>query len=70
MTTQINSLADAYPKEQARLRSLIEIYREIGPAGQFGRVMIDDVLRRADKASAEQDTVAMLRMYQEMKECK
>jgi hypothetical protein len=29
-------------------------------------LMIDDLLRRADRAAAEGDTVAMLQCYQEM----
>lgn len=66
MTT---TLADAYPQEQARLRELLDAYREIGPAGAFGHAAISDVLRRADEAAAQQDVVAMLRVFQEMKEC-
>ena len=45
------SLADAYPKQQARLRELI---------GSF------ESLRRADEAAATGDVVAMLRCYLEM----
>lgn len=64
------NLAEAYPKEQARLRELIEQYRAIGPAGTFGLAVIQDVLTRSEKAAAEQDTVTMIRCYQEMQECK
>lgn len=63
------TLAEDYPKQQARLRELIEQYRAIGPAGNFGRVMIEQVLQRADKAAAEHDTVAMIRSFAEMKGC-
>jgi len=65
----VNTLGDAYPQEQERCRELLAAYKEIGPAGAFGHAMISDVLRRADRAAMEQDLVAMIRIYQEMKEC-
>lgn len=64
----MSTLAEDYPKQQERCRELLEGYTEIGPAGAFGHAMISDVLRRADKAAAEQDLVAMIRCFQEMKE--
>jgi len=64
----MTSLADEYPKEQARVRKVLGHYKEIGPAGVFGATMIEDLLRRADKASAEQDTVEMIRCFKEMQE--
>ncbi len=65
----METLGDAYPKEQARLRELIAEYTAIGPAGTFGRMIIEDVLKRADKAAIEGDLVAMVRVFKEMKEC-
>lgn len=67
--TRSLSLAEAYPKEQERCRELLSAYKEIGPVGAFGHAMISDVLRRAEIAAAEQDVVAMIRLYEEMKEC-
>ncbi len=64
------NLAEAYPKEQARCRELLEQYRAIGPTGAFGHMMISQVLARADKAVAEGDVVAMLLCYKEMQGCK
>lgn len=64
----MTSLADEYPKEQARVRKVLGYYKDIGPAGAFGATMIEDLLRRADKASAEQDTVEMIRCFKEMQE--
>lgn len=63
------NLAEAFPKEQARCRTLLDQYRKIGPAGQFGGVMIEDVLRRADQAAASGDAIAMLRSFEELKGC-
>lgn len=53
--------------EQARGRTLLGQYREIGPAGVFGAMMIEDALRRADQAAVSGDVVAMLRSYEELK---
>jgi len=62
------SLGDAYPKEQARLRELLTEYEAIGPVGAFGLAVIKDVLRRADEAAISGDLVVMIRLYHEMKE--
>jgi hypothetical protein len=64
------TLADEYPKAQARLRELIHQYRDLGPAGAFGVMMLDDLQTRAAEAAAAGDVVAMLRLYAEMGECK
>lgn len=60
------SLAEALPEQQARCRELLNIYREIGPAGQFGAMVIEAALQRADRAAARQDVVAMLAAYKEL----
>ena len=62
------TLGDAFPIEQARVRVILGYYHEIGPVGRFGAMVIEDVLRRADKAAIEQDLPAMIAIYQEMKE--
>jgi len=58
-----------FPKQQARVRELMTAYRDIGPAGAFGLLMLEQTLRRADAAMASGDVVAILRAYQELKEC-
>lgn len=66
------TLGDAYPKEQERLRKLLETYEEVRKLGafvDFAVAGIKDVQRRADEAAISGDVVAMLRMYQEMKDC-
>jgi len=65
----VESLGDAFPKQQVRLRVLIGQYREIGPAGTFGAAMIEATLAEADRAMASGDVVAMLRAYRAMEEC-
>lgn len=55
------TLADALPREMARVREVLGHYREIGPAGRFGAAMIEQDLRAADRAVMSGDVVAMLR---------
>ncbi len=55
------TLADALPKEMARVREVLGHYKEIGPAGMFGAAMIEQDLRTADRAVMSGDVVAMLR---------
>lgn len=68
-----DTLADAYPMEQARVRELLQRYDSLrglpGVNVSFAIAALNDVLRRADKASAEHDTVAMIRCLQEMRDC-
>lgn len=61
------TLGDAFPKEQQRLRELLQVYRDLGPVGTFGAVLIEDCLRRADLAAVSQDLPAMVSLYQEMR---
>jgi hypothetical protein len=61
--TKPETLADALPKEIARVREVQGHYRAIGPAGLFGAAMIEQDLQAADKAVMSGDVVAMLRAY-------
>ena len=65
----MSSVGEDFPKEQARVRNLLGQYREIGPAGTFGAIMIEQVLRRADDAAISGDVIAVLRSYEELKGC-
>jgi hypothetical protein len=69
MTTESKSLAEAILDEQARCRELVTVYKAIGPHGAFGALHINDVLRRTEAAVMAGDTVAMLRLYEELKGC-
>lgn len=64
------SLAEEYPQEQERCRTLLKAYNDIGPPGKFGHAAISAVLKRADEAVAQQDTVEMIRCFGEMQGCK
>lgn len=63
----VETLGEALPKEQARVREVLGIYKSIGPAGAFGATMIEASLRAADQAVMSGDPVAMLRAYQDLK---
>lgn len=67
--SETTSVGEAFPKEQARVRELIGEYRRIGPAGTFGAMMLEQTLRNADAAMASGDVIAILRSYEEMKQC-
>lgn len=64
------TLGEDLPIQTARVRELIGLYREIGPAGTFAIMMMEKALRRADKAMIEGDIVEMIAVYQELKEFK
>jgi hypothetical protein len=67
MTAETTTLGDALPKEMARVRELLPMYREIGPAGFFALTMMNNDLDRAAKAMAAGDVVEMIRVYQSLK---
>jgi len=64
----MTTLGDEYPKEQARVRTILGYYKEIGPVGAFGAAWIEDLLQRADRAAVEQDLPAMIACFKEMQE--
>lgn len=70
MTQEVESLATALPKEQARVREILGHYKEIGPAGMFGAAFIEQDLREADAAASSGDVVRMIRAFQKLKEIK
>lgn len=69
MSTKSITLAEALPREMARVRDeLIPAYLSIGPVGAFALALMRANLDRATKAIMEGDTVAMLRAYEELKD--
>jgi hypothetical protein len=64
----MTTLGDELPKETARVREILGHYKEIGPAGAFGAVMIERSLQAADKAMIEGDVAAMIAAYNDLKE--
>ena len=60
------SLAEALPKEMARVREVLGHYKEIGPAGMFGAAFIEQDLREADQAVISGDLVRMIKAYKKL----
>ena len=67
MDGSIETLADALPKEMARVREVLGHYREIGPDGAIGAAFIKQDLRAADQAVMGGDVVAMLRSLETLR---
>lgn len=65
----VESLGEALPKEMARVRDkVMPAYLAIGPAGIFVLTMMRADLDAAAKAMIEGDAIAMMRVYQSLKE--
>lgn len=64
----MSNLAEEFCRQQERCRELLTVYKQI-PTGSFGAMMLEDILRRADRAAMEQDPVAMLQICEEMQRC-
>lgn len=67
-STPVVSLAEALPKEMARVRVVLGHYREIGPAGRFGAAFIEQDLREADQAVMSGDVVRMLQAFAKLQD--
>ena len=67
MSQQTETLADALPKEMARVRTVLGYYKEIGPAGAFGAMFIEQDLQAADRAVMSGDVVAMLKALETLR---
>lgn len=63
----MNSLAEALPAEQARVRELKELYLSIGDAGKPAAYMMEMSLQRAEQAIMSGDVIAMLAAYENLK---
>lgn len=64
----METLGEALPKEQARVREVLGYYKELGVAGSFGAAMIEQSLRKSDKAIIGGDLVEMAVAYKELQE--
>jgi hypothetical protein len=63
----METLANALPKEQERVRELIPIYESVGVAGAFAVAMMKSSLRAAEIAAASGDVVAMVRALEDLR---
>ncbi len=58
----MSNLKDTGERIRPRNKELVEIYKTI-PTGGFGKMMIEQDIKLAEDAIAEQDTVHMIRLY-------
>lgn len=66
----MSSLGTAFPKEQARVREVLAIYKAMGPVGDFSASQIEFTLRKADEIVISGDLVEMIQIYKEMQAIK
>lgn len=64
----MESLGNALPKEQARVREVLGHYKEIGPTGALGAAMIEHSLQKTDEAVMSGDVAAMIAAYKDLQE--
>lgn len=62
----METLAEALPKEQQRVRELLSMYDSI-PTGIFAATMMRQSLSRAEQAATSGDVIAMLAAYEDLK---
>ncbi len=66
--SEITTVGEDFPKQQARVREVLGLYRDIGPNGMFGAMMIEKTLQEADEAQASGNIIEILRSYEALKE--
>ena len=64
------NLVEGLLQECNRVRGLIPLYEEIGPAGQFGVLMLKTAIVGAERALASGDVIAMVQALEELRDCK
>jgi hypothetical protein len=66
----LGNLIEGIHQEMNRARELAKLYDDIGPAGAFGNAIIEDTIKRAEKAIESGEAVDMVKIYAELKELK
>ena len=54
-------------KEQARVRNILEHYKQVGPPGLKGAAKIEQSLKRADKSFISRNVEEMTAAYEELR---
>ena len=62
------NLIEGLQQEMNRCRDLIKVYEEIGSAGAFGKMVIENSIKSGEAAIASGDVVAMVAAYQDLKQ--
>ena len=61
------NLPEGIVAELRRCRELIEVYKELGPTGVFGKAVIEASITEGEDALASGDVVRMLAAYKDLK---
>ena len=64
------NLIEGIQRQMNRARELVEEYKQIGTAGTFGRVMIEQDIREGEAAIASGDVIRMMAAYKALEGCK
>jgi hypothetical protein len=67
MTTNI---IEGIQQQNNRCRELVKEYAAIGPAGQFGKVLIEAAITEGEAAIASGDVVRCVEAYKALQGCK
>lgn len=65
----MENLVEGLLRQMNRCRELIKHYDEIGPAGTFGKTMIEQDIKNAEKAMGGGDLVEMIAAYKALEGC-
>jgi len=69
--SEAQTLGDALPARMKQIREVyIPAYQEIGPAGNFAIVLMQNDLSAAEKAMASGDLIGMIAAYKSLMEYK
>jgi hypothetical protein len=64
----VSTLGDAFPAEIETAKQKARGYEEIGPAGALALILIRRTIAAAERAWAEQDTAAMVRLLPQLQD--
>jgi hypothetical protein len=64
------NLIEGIQKQCERCRELVKDYESIGPAGRFGKFMIEKDIQEGEASIASGDTIRMIAAYKALEGCK
>lgn len=63
------NLIEGIQSQCQRVRAIVPHYRDIGPAGEFGALMLEAAIREGEAAIASGDVVRMLSAFKSLEDC-
>jgi hypothetical protein len=63
------NLMEGLLNQMNRCRELVKLYESIGPTGVFGKAMIEQDIKQAEKAIGGGDVVEMVAAYKALEGC-